>query len=178
MHSYEARGTPMNQLLQRPSREPPSCLRRNRTDSPASCWPSWNQSGNGLSSLPVPNRRACWNVWPTRLCPSTVQARLGLSPWKTYRCAFVYAAQLLGCVSAPSGPCAAASARILPPVCVGSQPPKLGFQTCESETSSVLSAGERRLSRSRRIGSRRHGLVLDRSAPRIRQASQANVALL
>ena len=107
----------------------------------------------------------------------TAWVKRSLSRWMNYRCAFVYAAELLARVSTSSGSGAAAGSGVLPPLHVGSQSPKLGCQACEPETSGVLGAREHWLSRSGRAGRRRHRVVLDRAARRVRQASQADVTM-
>ena len=112
-----------------------------------------------------------------RPCRSTMRGGRSRSRQKIYRCAFVRPKELLGGISTPSRPSAPAGSGVLPLLCVGSASSKPGVQARESEVSGVLGTRKHRLSRSRRNGPRRHRLVLDRRAPRVRQTSCAKVAV-
>lgn len=113
-----------------------------------------------------------------RLWRRTRQDKLDLSIWKNFRRAFVYTKELLGCLSTPACARATTGAGFLWLLRVGSQSPQPGLQAGESAASGVLGTSEHRLSCAWCPARGGYRMVLDRSAPRIRQASQESVEVL
>ena len=151
----------MNQLLQEAFERAARLPMRSRTSLPASCWPSWNPNRNGPTCLPVPNRRTCWRVWPTRRCQTTTPGKHGPRTRKICRRAFIHAAELLGCIPAHSRACAAAGQGRLPFFASNPNHPSLDFKRVSRRRPVLLGTHKRQLSSSRRTGPRRHIMVLD-----------------